>query len=215
MHEPNTESAIIMKDEIIKVGDGGMSVSRLGVRFEGDVPEDAIENLLRDAGKVTRGCMFIIGDAINYADDKWGEKYDRWIALTGLEYQTLLNAASAARKVQFYLRREKLTFEHHKLIASLEPDEQKRWLDLAEQDGMSVRRFRKSLLLGRAATDADMEPEKAGGGTENIHPYVNRLCAFFAKLKRAGWFDTAGPEKLRSMKADLKPVIAIYDELPD
>lgn len=214
MHEPNTESESIMKTEIVKAVNAGINVSRLGIQFEGDVAEQAIKDLLSDAGRVTRGCMFIIGDAINYAGEKWGEKYDQWVALSGLEYQTLMNASSTARKVQFYLRRENLTFEHHKIIASLAPEDQKRWLDVAETESMSVRRFRKSLLLGRPATDEDMEAGSAAG-IENIHPYVNRLCGFWGKLKRTGWVANAGPEKLRSIKIGLQSVVDIYNEIPD
>lgn len=204
-----------MSNEIIATGDGTVRVSRLGVRFEGDVPEQSIEDLLRDAGSFARGCLFIIGDAINYAQGKWGEKYDHWITLTGLEYQTLRNAAWAARKIDLSLRRDNLTFEHHKLIARLAPNEQERWLDLTEQNGMSVRRLRKSLFFGRPATDAEMEAEKNDSGIENVHPYVNRICGFWGKLTRAGWVRNAGAEKLRAFKRDLQPIVDIYNQLPD
>jgi len=129
-----------------------------------------------------------------------------------LEYQMHANAASVARKVQFYLRREKLTYDHHKMVAALQPEDQKRWLDSAEQQKMSSRRLRKSLLLGRPATDEDME---AGNdkGIENVHPFVNGVCGFWRKLNDSGWVKRAGIEKLRAFKRDLQPVVDIT--LPD
>jgi hypothetical protein len=203
-----------MKNEIVKAGDGTIQLSSLGVQFEGEIPESAVDDLLQKAGKAARGCLFIIGDAINFANGKYGEKYDHWMQLTGLEYQTLANAASIARKVQFYLRRENLTYDHHKMIAALHPEEQKHWLDLAEKEGMSSRRFRKSLLLGRPATDEDMEAGK-DCGIENVHPYVNGVCGFWRKLNDSGWVKRAGTEKLRAFKRDLQPVVDIYEQLPD
>ena len=203
-----------MSNEIIATGDGTIHVSRLGVRFEGDVPEQSIDDLLRDAGSFARGCLFIIGDAINYAQGKWGEKYDRWMQVTGLEYQTLRNAAWIARRIDLSVRRDNLTFEHHKLIARLDPSDQERWLDLAQHNGMSTRRLRKSLFLGRPATDEDME---AGSdkGIENVHPYVNGVCGFWRKLNDSGWVQRAGVEKLRAFKRDLQPIVDIYNQLPD
>jgi hypothetical protein len=202
-----------MSNEIVTAGDGKIHITRLGAQFDGEVPEEAVDDLLREAGSFTRGCLFIIGDAINYAQGKWGEKYDHWIAVTGLEYQTLAHASSIARKIDFCRRRQNLTFEHHKLVAPLEPHEQERWLELAE--GMSVRRLRKSLLLGRPATDVDMQGEPNDGGIENVHPHVNRICGFWRKLTDSGWVKNAGEEKLRAFKRDLQPVVNIYNELPD
>jgi len=202
-----------MSNEIIAAGDGKISVTRLGAQFEGEVPEQAVSQLLRDAGSFTRGCLFIIGDAINYAEGKWGEKYDQWMDITGLEYQTLRHSSSIAAKVDLCRRRHNLTFEHHKLVAPLDPHEQERWLELAE--GMSVRRLRKSLCLGRVATEEDMEGDPNDKRTENVVPYVTRIEIFWKKLVRNGWVKNAGPEKLRDFKVTLKPVVDIYNGLPD
>jgi hypothetical protein len=214
MHEPNISSVTNMKNEIVKAGDGNIHLSSLGVQFDGDIPEQSVDDLLHKFGSVTRGCMFIIGDTINFSQSKWGEKYEHWMKLTGLEYQTLAHAASIARKVQFCLRRQKLTYDHHKMIAPLPPEEQKHWLDLAEHERMSSRRLRKSLLLGRPATDEDMEMG-TDKGIENVHPYVNGVCGFWRKLNDLGWVKRAGTEKLRAFKRDLQPVVDIYNTLPD
>jgi len=204
-----------MKAEIVKAGDGTIQVSSLGVQFTGDVPEDAVDDLMRKAGTVARGCLFIIGDAINFANGRYGEKFDHWMRLTGLEYQTLCNVSSIAGKIELSRRRHNLTFEHHKLVAPLTPGEQEHWLDLTEKDGMSTRRLRKSILLGRPATDEDMEANGGGGGHENVHPYVNSIVYFWRKLNNAGWVANAGVEELRTLRRDLQPVIDIYNQLPD
>jgi hypothetical protein len=203
-----------MKNEIVKAGDGNIQINSLGVQFDGNIPEQAVDDLLQKFGSVARGCLFIIGDAINFAENRYGEKYDHWMQLTGMEYQTLRNAAWVARKLELSLRRDNLTYDHHKLVARLHPEEQKHWLDTAEEKGMSSRRLHKSLLLGRPATDEDMEMG-TDKGIENVHPYVNSICGFWGKLKEFGWVKRAGTEKLRAFKRDLQPVVDIYNTLPD
>lgn len=195
-----------MNESIVEVENGRITISPLGACFEGEVPEKAVDHLLQRAGSASRSCMFIIGDAINYATTKWGEKYERWISITGLEYQTLANAACVARKIEFYRRRENLTFEHHKIAAALPPHEQERWLGLADEECMSKRRFRKSVFLGRPATDEDMASKPEDKGIDNIHPHVNGIERFWKRLKRGGWAEKATVEKFDNLLRDLVPV---------
>ncbi len=202
-----------MNDSIVEAGNGTIRVSPLGATFEGDVPETEVERLLERAGSAGRSCMFIIGDAINYASGKWGEKYERWIGITGLEYGTLRNASYIAGKIQLSWRHDKLTYEHHRLVARLAPTDQERWLELADKEGFSTRRLRKSLFLGRPATDEDMGPKPDDRGIENVHPYVNRICGFWGKLKRARWVDSVDADQLETLARDLKPVTDIREEL--
>jgi hypothetical protein len=48
---------------------------------------------------------------------------------------------------------------------------------------MSTRRLRKSLCLGRVATQADLEPDPADKGIENHIPFVNRLALWWRHLQ--------------------------------
>ena len=47
----------------------------------------------------------------------------------------------------------------------------------------------------------------------NIHPFVNAIYAFFGKLRRGGWFETATPEKRAALKRDLQPVVDLCAKL--
>ena len=64
MREPNTSSVEIMSSEIIKAGDGNIHVSDIGVQFEGEIPESAVDDLLQQAGRAARVCLFIIGATV-------------------------------------------------------------------------------------------------------------------------------------------------------
>jgi hypothetical protein len=78
---------------------------------------------------------------------------------------------------------------------------------------MSTRRLRKSLNLGRVATEADMEPEPADKGIENHIPFVNRLVGWWRRMKGERFLEKATPEQRDALKRDLEPVVAIYEEL--
>jgi len=61
------------------------------------------------------------------------------------EYQTLANFKYVASNVEFSLRKENLSFKIHEEVASLEPKDQKIWLDKAEQNNLTIRELRQAI----------------------------------------------------------------------
>lgn len=84
-----------------------------------------------------------VGDWLNYGEAKWGEMYAQAIEVTGWEYQRLANAKHVSERVQFYLRKENLSWTHHSYVASLPADEQAKWLTLAEEEGWTSRELKE------------------------------------------------------------------------
>jgi hypothetical protein len=78
---------------------------------------------------------------------------------------------------------------------------------------MSTRRLRKSLNLGRVATDKDLEPEDADKGIENHIPFVNRLVVWWKRMQSERFLANATDEQRAALKRDLEPVVAIYEQL--
>ena len=103
--------------------------------------------------------MFLIGDWLVHGEDRYSrsdayrERFTQAMQRTGLELKTLQNAATVARRIEVSRRRENLNFSHHNEVAKLTPEEQNEWLDNTETEGLSVLRLRKSIRLGRLATD--------------------------------------------------------------
>ena len=92
------------------------------------------------------------------------------------------------------------------------------WLRLAAKAGqngqpVSTRRLARSIEAGRLLSIKEMQVDDNGRGIENCHPHINAICAFFGKLGRGGWFETATPEKLAALKRDLQPVVDLWSEL--
>ena len=79
-----------------------------------------------------------IGDWLNYGEWAWGEDYAQAIEATGMEVSRLNNYKWIAGKIDRENRREFLSWSHHRAVAALPDNEQKKWLDYAEVNGCSV-----------------------------------------------------------------------------
>jgi len=92
----------------------------------------------RRLGAIGRGCQWWIGDWIRYGKAKFGERYTQASKVTGYDNQTLMNMVYVASRFEISRRREDLSWSHHETVASLEPEEQDRWLDLAVTQRLTV-----------------------------------------------------------------------------
>jgi hypothetical protein len=86
-----------------------------------------------------------IGDWICYGENKWGEMYLQAQAITGWNYDRLARAKWVASKVPFWLRTQNLSWTAHLAVAPLPPNEQKKWLDKAEAEGLHSAELKKAI----------------------------------------------------------------------
>lgn len=117
----------------------------------------------RDAGqqllRVGRAWQWWVGDWVLYGERSFGERYAEAIELTGMEYSTIANVISVARKVEASRRREALSWTHHAEVAALPPAKQDEWLSRAEDEGLSHRRLRAALRDAMPAKKPAPDPE--------------------------------------------------------
>jgi N6-adenosine-specific RNA methylase IME4 len=130
----------VISDSNIQIGK--FRLARTGLVVSGDPTYAEWYQCGKFLTQAEKAIQFWIGDWINYGEKKYGETYAQAIDATGMDYQTLANAKWVAGKVEPSLRRENLTFHHHKEIAALEPDAQEQMLDDAEKMHLNVRDFR-------------------------------------------------------------------------
>ena len=79
-----------------------------------------------------KSIQWLIGDWLTYGENnKWGET-EAIAQQMGYEVKTLFDYKYVAKNVNFSVRTENLSFGHHKLVASLDPEEQQYWLKTAE-----------------------------------------------------------------------------------
>ena len=81
--------------------------------------------------------MWWMGDLLNFAQGRWGEKYTQALESTDYEYDTLARASYMASRFPPDRRREGLSFSHHREVADLPPLLCDEWLDKAEAEGLS------------------------------------------------------------------------------
>jgi hypothetical protein len=91
-----------------------------------------------------------LGDWVTFGQAKYGRRYKEGIALTGLEYQTLRNYATIARRFDMSRRRDNLSFQHHAEVCALSDDAQDFWLDVAARERWSKAELRRR-IRGTAA----------------------------------------------------------------
>lgn len=185
-----------------------------GIDFHGDLSFEEWEKIGEKLGDAERSIGFMIGDWINYAESKWGEKYNEAIAATGLEYGTLRLYAYVARKVQLLYRYNNLTFTHHYAVAKLkDPDEQKHWLSMAEKHDLSVQRLRKSINFGRIATEKEVEGDPADRGYVTYLALLNRIRRWWARETQKAPVEEWDEDRRQGLKKDFKLILDIYEAL--
>jgi len=91
----------------------------------------------------------IRGDWLTFGERKYGEMYAQALDETDYEYKTLRDAKYVAGKVGLSGRHDNLSFSHHKAVASLAPQEQKQWLDRAEDEGLTRDELRQGIKKSR------------------------------------------------------------------
>lgn len=103
--------------------------------------------------KKIEGCVqFWIGDWARFGEKKGftgrnvsSETYDNLEKITGINRQTLSDYKWTSDKLDSSLRKEELSFNHHKEVAKLKPEKQKAFLERAVDEKLSVRELRTEI----------------------------------------------------------------------
>jgi len=206
-----------------------VTVSRIGLQISDKLSVEEWQELATSIGEAASSIAFIVGDWLVYGQSLFGTdgdpdrkvdhpSYQLALKATGLDLSTLQNYAYVSRNVPYSLRSERLSWEHHRLMAKLPDGDMQDWIEacVAEEDAgrrMSTRRLRKSLNLGRIATDKDLEPDDSDKGIDNHIPFVNRLSVWWKRMKANRFLDTATDEQREALKRDLEPIVTIYNQL--
>jgi len=161
-----------------------------------------------------RSIGWVIGDLINYAETRWGEKYKEAIELTGLDYGTLRHYTSTASRVPLCLRNHKLSYYHHVKVAGLKAPEQKRWLELCDKklgtpDEIGVRRLAKCIRQGKLVPKDEAVVINQNRGIPNHLSQITRLVAWWRNFDG----EDRNKEQLEALWADFQPLFAALGQI--
>ena len=137
---------------------------------------------MQELGRVLRAfegsLQWLIGDWVVCAEQiAWG-KLEDFANEIGFDYQTIRDYAYVARNVDLSVRTDKLSFGHHKVVASMTPEQQRVWLNQAVNERLTVAQLRALIApkqLPKGGMDALFSKEKA--------PKLGELRSLYSKAK--------------------------------
>jgi len=174
----------------------------------------------RELCRMAGGSMWWIGGWINYAEreflktdegkKRYGIKYRAALEVSGLERETLYNAAWVDRAVNCSNRLEQLSWSHHREVAHLKAEEQKKFLNMALEKHWTRSQLRQAI--------------RKAGKTEVDEPIINvgfvpgrwgseLQRGFRAEIERLGPLEKWHSAVLEAWKEGLAVAVGIYQEI--
>ena len=187
---------------------------RNGIQFHEELSFEEWNAIGREIVPMAKSIGFIVGDWINYGEKRYGEKYTDAIRLSGLTKETLFLYSHVARRIEILNRSKVLDFTHHIVVAKLkDPDQQRHWLDIAENHKMSVRRLRKSMNAGRIIAPDEVQDDPADRGYVAYLALLNRIRRWWAREIDKAPVEEWDEDRRQGLKKDFKLILDIYNAL--
>ncbi len=125
------------------------AISVVGLHLsDPDLSYDRYEALCVLLGKMHEAVRFAIGDAILLGEQLYKEQAYQAIEQMGLSETARREYVRVAERVPRSMRRQELSWSHHRAVATLEPSAQKQWLKKAADERMSHHALRDALRNG-------------------------------------------------------------------
>lgn len=107
-------------------------------------------------GEMRKALQWSYGDFVLLGEKLFGER--SYQAFEGLNVgeETLREYTRVAERIPRSIRRQDLPWSTHRAVASLEPPEQKRWLKVASEQGLSHHALREALRSGEPPKHSDV-----------------------------------------------------------
>jgi len=126
----------VRNDGAIQIG--AVTLTPTGIVLDADVPADQWNQIGKFILSMEGAIQWLIGDYLLQSERIYNKTYKDVAAEWNRSVGTLYNYYYVVASVDFSLRNEKLTFNHHYAVAKLVPEQQSYWLGRAEQEGWSV-----------------------------------------------------------------------------
>ena len=138
--------------------EGFCELSTTNLTFKRDVSKEEWMDVFK-ALKQVEGCVqFWIGDCLAYRQQKWG-MYDDIAEETGMDKGYLRDIKYVADNVELSRRKDNLSFSHHVEVASLPPEKQELFLNMAVENKLSVRDLRNEIKKEKRNDEARHQSE--------------------------------------------------------
>lgn len=190
------------------------------------LPPSTIIELLGKLAKAETACSFAQGDLVNFLVGVKGKDLREIADATGVAAADLKRRGITCQRIGYGQRDEQLHFDFHAEAAKAKSDDPEQWLKLTTEEKLDRKGLKKSIELGRVATEDDLKPVTDGEhdkGTENFGTYINRIVTLDGKLEREGCYADMTPEQIFELHKDFLPVVTLWagfvkamsDDLPE
>ena len=126
------------------------TLTRVGLQLtDPDLTYERFEEICCLLGDLQTAIRFAIGDAIIQGEHLFGEASYQAFERFQLSEEAMKEYVRVAQRVPRSRRRKDISWSHHRAVAPLEPDAQKKWLDRAQVERMSHADMRLALRNGK------------------------------------------------------------------
>jgi hypothetical protein len=179
-------------------------ISETGIVFKDETPSSEWREItericagLERSGKAHSHFAMLLGDALRFGEDKYGEEFANaidatreWMRLQGI--QVAKNWQWVAGKIPPHIRRINLSFAHHEIVAKLEQSEQEEFLKLSEDEGLTVRELRDKVR--------ERHPGKPRATKDSVKTVDNEKSALQKLVDVSNFLSEKGAEFLDDYK---------------
>lgn len=208
MQEENV-LAVEKVESPVALGSAHIKATPYAIEFEGSPSIEEWYNAVQSVQKVHGMCQFYLGDLVVYAESPvtgWGEsKYQELMDATGYEYMTLAQFSRVARRFDKDFREEvlkdlyahtnvsNLGFQHWQVVASLEDEQAKYFLEMCRDGGWSVAKLREEITLYKngGKFPEPKEPMELPDGWESIKDAPKTFYGYVPAPKVVGGESTS------------------------
>lgn len=166
-----------MNGDLIKTDN--VSLTDVGLTVVGDMTFDEWVNLMRTLVRLETAFQFAIGDALIWGEARYGEKYAQAMEATGLSYQALANMVWVSKHVPISNRVSDLSWTHHRVVASVEPQDQPPLLEMALDQGLSATGLQEH-IKGKPSRSRELIPVPSGLSSDD----ATRILSEYASAVR-------------------------------
>lgn len=96
-------------------------------------------------GRMHQSLRFAIGDYLRMLEERFHEQFSQGAEVLGISEEGMREYLRVSEKVPRSVRREELSWSHHRAVAALEVPEQKEWLERASTERLSHHQLRDAL----------------------------------------------------------------------
>jgi len=187
--------------------------NKMGLIFE----ENISNNEFMEIGKVLKmmegRIQFFIGDFINAYFKAYEHGKYKDLEELGYEKKSLKEFNYVSGKIESSIRIDKLRWEHHHIVAPLEPSEQEYWLNKAVENSWTVRELREAIRKSK-----EVEPIPVDGKYKIIYAdppwkYGDDLVENYGAVEHH--YSSLTIDELKNLYLNKKKEIQVKDVLMD